>query len=92
MERATLSIEGMHCGKCVDHVTRVLSGLPGVSVERVEVGSAHVAYDEAKVEPRALREAVAAAGYQATVTATARNPASCATAPKQGSGGGGCCH
>jgi copper chaperone CopZ len=70
MERATLTIQGMHCGSCVGHVTRVLEDLDGVNVEKVEVGLAEVVYDEAKIEPQAVANAIAEAGYEAKVAAS----------------------
>lgn len=69
MERATLTIQGMHCGSCVSHVTRVLGNLEGVKVEKVEVGLAEVAYDDTKIEPQAVANAVVEAGYEAKVAA-----------------------
>ena len=91
MERASLAIEGMHCGSCVNHVTRALGAVDGVSVENVAVGSAEVAYDASKVTPQTLAKAVADAGYDARVTTT--KPAdACVPTPKQGGGNCGCCH
>ena len=88
MERATLAIEGMHCGSCVNHVARALNALEGVNVEKVAVGSAEVAYDASKATPQALTRAVADAGYDAKVKpAETRVPT-----PKQGGGSCGCCH
>lgn len=65
-ERLTLSIDGMTCGHCVRTVTEALSGVPGVKVNSVAVGSAEI--DAA--DPNAANDAIAAlgdAGYQATV-------------------------
>ena len=90
MERASLAIEGMHCGSCVNHVARALSAVEGVNVEKVAVGSAEVAYDALKVTPQALARAVADASYAAKVT-PAKLAAAGAPAPKQGGGGCGCC-
>ena len=93
MERATLAIEGMHCGICVNHVTRALKGVDGVTVEKVEVGSAEVAYDGSRVKPERLADAVRDAGYEAKVTASKAPAESCSTSPKKSGGGGcGCCH
>ena len=60
-----LSIEGMHCGGCVTRVTTALSRLDGVQVKQVEVGSADVGYDESKVAPQAIVEAVNKLGFVA---------------------------
>lgn len=63
MERVALTITGMSCGHCVQAVHRALNAIPGVNVERVELGSAVVSYDPAVVTSEAIREAVAEAGY-----------------------------
>lgn len=67
METIDLKIEGMTCGGCVKSVTRVLSGVAGVSATDVslEEGRAHVTYDPAKTGVQALRQAVERAGYKA---------------------------
>ena len=36
MRRATLHIEGMSCGHCLNAVNRALSAVPGVRIERSE--------------------------------------------------------
>jgi copper chaperone CopZ len=64
MERVSLTIEGMSCGHCVRAVDGALRGIPGVEVERVEVGSAAVAYDPAVVGPERIEAAVTEEGYE----------------------------
>lgn len=88
-ERLTLSIDGMSCGHCVQTVTKALSGVPGVKVYSMAVGSAEI--DAA--DPIAASDAIAAlgdAGYQATV---ARRGAAASPARTGGCCGGpkGCC-
>ena len=63
MERMTLSIEGMSCGHCVRAVRDALAELPGVEVQRVDVGIATVAVDPARGSRAAVEEAVRDAGY-----------------------------
>lgn len=63
MKRLDLKIEGMSCGHCVARVQKALSRLEGVQVDRVEIGSARVAYDESRVSPERIRQAVEGAGY-----------------------------
>ena len=65
MERLEIAIDGMSCGHCVRAVKDALGELDGVRVERVEVGSAAVGYDAAKVAPDAILAAVEEAGYEA---------------------------
>jgi copper chaperone len=63
MERSTLTIGGMSCGHCVKAVDGALRGVDGVEVESVEVGTARVAYDPARVQPERIAEAVREEGY-----------------------------
>lgn len=67
MTHATLDIEGMHCGHCLNAVNRALAALPGVQVESVQIGRADVWLDEAVTDRARLEAAVAAAGYRAKV-------------------------
>lgn len=69
MARATMEIRGMSCGHCLNAVSRALNTLDGVKVEQVRIGAATLEYDPARVTPDAIRDAVADAGYDATVTA-----------------------
>lgn len=65
MKDLSLTIDGMHCGNCVKNVTRALQRVDGVEVRRVDMGSAHVAIDPARVTPAAVAAAVTDAGYPA---------------------------
>ena len=65
MERMTLKIDGMSCGHCVAAVRSALEQLDGVSVERVEIGSAALRYDPSRARPDAILDAVADEGYSA---------------------------
>lgn len=67
MRHATLDIEGMSCGHCLNAVNRALAALPGVRIEEVRIGRADVSYDESVTDPSRLEAAVTEAGYQATV-------------------------
>jgi copper chaperone len=62
-----LSIEGMHCGACVGRVTSALKGVEGVEVDTVDVGSASVKFDSAKVSAREITAAVDRIGFSAHV-------------------------
>lgn len=81
-ERLTLSIDGMSCGHCVRTVTEALSGVPGVKVYSVAVGSAEI--DAAG--PNAANDAIAALG-DAGYTAKAARRAAVASPARAG----GCC-
>jgi len=62
-----LNIEGMHCGGCVNRVTQALNKVSGVTVEKVEVGSAVVNYDSQATSPQAIVDAVNRIGFVAHV-------------------------
>jgi copper chaperone CopZ len=67
MRQATLHIEGMSCGHCLNAVTRALSAVPGVRIDAVRIGRADVSYDDTTTTTSDLETAVAEAGYRATV-------------------------
>jgi copper ion binding protein len=63
METKTMRIDGMSCGHCVRAVRDALGEVPGVQVQRVDVGSVTVAYDPAVARPEQIADAVRDAGY-----------------------------
>ena len=65
METLKLKIEGMSCGHCVARVEKALSRLDGVSVRRVDVGSADLLVDPARASFERIRQALDDAGYEA---------------------------
>mgnify|MGYP000558696256 CR=1 FL=1 len=103
----TLSIDGMSCGSCVAHVTKALSGIAGLAIRSVSVGTAQVV----TTAPAALNAALASldvAGYPARITQPAAAaspdpapkmggccggsfPASAGTKPKEAGGTASCC-
>jgi copper chaperone CopZ len=68
MQHATLHIEGMSCGHCLNAVNRALRAIPGVEVESVQIGRADLRYDERTTSPASLEAAVTDAGYRATLS------------------------
>jgi copper chaperone CopZ len=68
MQHATLHIEGMSCGHCLNAVNRALRAIPGVEIDSVQIGRADLRYDERTTTPDALEAAVTEAGYRATVS------------------------
>ena len=54
----------MSCAHCVKAVRDALGELPGVQVQRVDVGAATVAYDPAVARPEQIDAAVRDAGYE----------------------------
>jgi copper chaperone len=67
METVELKVEGMDCEGCVKSVTRMLSGVPGVSAVDVSLAQANarVTYDPAKSGLADFKRAVERAGYKA---------------------------
>jgi copper chaperone len=65
MNKVNLEIHGMSCGGCVNKVTAALKSLPGVTVEKVKVGSASVSINPAQTASSQLVEAISAAGFTA---------------------------
>jgi copper chaperone len=59
----SFQIEGMHCGACVQRVTRALNAVPGTQVEAVRVGAARVHSDETAADP--YLAAIRKAGFEA---------------------------
>ena len=60
----TMKIEGMMCQNCVKHVTKALTGIPGVTAEvNLEAGTAKVTVP-AGVTDEMLTQAVVEAGYE----------------------------
>lgn len=60
-----LTVKGMDCTECVQHVQRALASLPGVEQAQVFLASekAVVRYDPTLVDLPAFAQAVLAAGY-----------------------------
>ena len=63
MKELSFQIDGMHCGSCVQRVTRVLSQVPGTQVDEVRVGAARVHGDADA--PDAYLAAIRKAGFEA---------------------------
>jgi copper chaperone CopZ len=47
MQTIELEIDGMHCGGCVARVSDALKKIPGVTTDKVDVGSAKIQADPA---------------------------------------------
>jgi copper chaperone len=62
------AIAGMHCGGCVNSVTRAVSQLAGVHTVEVslEKNAATVEYDGTAIESAAIVAAIEAAGFEAS--------------------------
>ena len=64
MKQITIGIDGMSCQHCVMRVKKVIEGLAGISGLSVEIGSAKVTFDEAKIQQADIENAVVKAGYK----------------------------
>lgn len=58
-----LTISGMSCGHCIKAVEEALTQIPGVTVQKVEIGSAEITYDQSQATRQTLIEAIEEAGY-----------------------------
>ena len=57
----SIPIDGMHCDACVHRVTHALGNIPGVRLNRVEVGRAEVMAEPGS--QGAIRAAIEGAGF-----------------------------
>lgn len=62
METKTIAISGMSCGHCVSAVTKALTGVAGITVQEVGIGSATVGV-ESEGALAAAESAIGDAGY-----------------------------
>jgi copper chaperone len=63
MAELQFQIDGMHCGACVQRVTRALSQVPGTQVDEVRVGAARLRSESP--QPEAYLTAIRKAGFEA---------------------------
>jgi copper chaperone len=66
MSKVALHIEGMSCGHCLNAVNKALGALPGIRIERVQIGRADLEVAAGGPAPEAIAAAVRAVGYPAT--------------------------
>ncbi len=59
----TLHITGMSCGHCVAAVKKALAAVPGIELDRVEIGTATLQFDATKTDMAHIAHAVEDAGY-----------------------------
>ena len=63
-----LSVEGMNCASCVEHVRKAAANMPGVESCQVNLaaGRAVVRFDPARTDPQRIAAAITASGYDAS--------------------------
>lgn len=68
-KQAVITIKGMMCASCGQEVEKLLKKVAGVGTVQVEVAHdrATVCYDERKITPRQIVEAIRKAGYDASI-------------------------
>ncbi len=73
-----VSVRGMDCAECTEHVQHAIAALPGVASVDVFLASekAVVRLDPAQVDLPAIRQAVAGAGYEVPPTDSTESPPS----------------
>lgn len=66
MEKETLLVEGMHCGKCSGAINATLGDLPGVSEVDAdhEAGKVDVCYDPALVSKEQIVAEITDLGFE----------------------------
>lgn len=67
MANAAFSISGMSCGHCLNRVNNALQKVDGVTAQQVQIGSARVEFDPARVSAGQIADAISKSGYQAQV-------------------------
>ncbi len=71
-----LSVSGMTCASCVNHVEKALQGVPGIVQAEVNLATemAHVSSLILPVPLQAMQDAVARAGYKVSLTSPSTAP------------------
>jgi len=64
-----LSIEGMSCGHCVEHVRSALAGIQGVTAVDVDLAQKRAVVEGGALDDAQLKAAVADAGYEVVAIA-----------------------
>ena len=67
--KATLAVDGMHCGDCSDRIVAALTKIDGVNAAAVDyqTGEALIAFDAAKTNLPFLLATIKDVGFKATV-------------------------
>ncbi|OMC00774.1 cation-transporting ATPase [Mycobacterium sp. NS-7484] len=64
MSTQTVTVTGMTCGHCATSVREEVGALPGVQTVEVDLSTGLVTIDsETRLDPAAINDAVAEAGY-----------------------------
>lgn len=63
MSEQTFEVTGMTCGHCVMTVTQAISEVPGITAVQVELATGEAQVRGDNIDEKAVRTAVAEAGY-----------------------------
>lgn len=63
MTTKEFKIEGMSCNHCVMAVKNGLKKIEGLNINKVEIGSAKVEFDENKTDTQKIIDAIEESGY-----------------------------
>ena len=69
-----IAVEGMSCQHCLMAVKKALGGVPSILESTVQVGSASVKYDEAKIKKEDIENTIEKAGYKVKKSVTICTP------------------
>jgi Cu+-exporting ATPase len=64
----TLTVNGMSCGSCVQHVTDEVRGIAGVDTVAVDPAASTVTVSGTDVDVDVVRSAITEAGYEPAAT------------------------
>ncbi len=92
MNSIDLEVQGMSCGSCVNHVTRALEPIPGVTDVAVDLKAGLVRVTSTlDGDPQRLVSALTDAGYSAKLADAHAAPVNSGSAARPNTGQGGCC-
>ena len=91
MPQINLSVQGMTCGSCVNHVTKALEVMDGVQSVHVDLQSGRVQVGRASNQSDDLIHALGEEGYPSSLDLDEQSAAAAGKKSGGGCGGGGCC-
>jgi copper chaperone CopZ len=68
MIQETWKISGMSCQHCVMSLQKELAKIPGITVESVEIGSAHIKREGQSQQKSEIEKAIIRAGFESLGT------------------------
>ncbi|GIQ67645.1 copper chaperone [Xylanibacillus composti] len=63
MANLSLKVEGMSCGHCVSAVEKALREIGAQGKVDLEAKKVDIEYDDSKLQPQAIKEAIEGQGY-----------------------------